>query len=82
MNSKGIHTKEELNRLLPNVEQHELSVNYRNTYEITNYVNDALSFDSKMIATGVEGKVEKIIMDMNTISDKIIGLTSNLVTLL
>lgn len=73
MNSKGIHTKEELNRLLPNVEQHELSVNYRNTYEITNYVNDALSFDSKMIATGVEGKVEKIIMDMNTISDKIIN---------
>ena len=26
-----------------------------------------------MIATGVEGKVEKIIMDMNTISDKIIN---------
>lgn len=73
MNSKGIHTKEELNLVLPNVEQHELSVNYRNTYEITNYVNDALSFDSKMIATGVEGKVEKIIMDMNIISDKVIN---------
>ena len=73
MNSKGIHTKEELNLVLPNVEQHELSVNYRNTYEITNYVNDALSFDSKMIATGVEGKVEKIIMDMNIISYKVIN---------
>lgn len=73
MNSKGIHTKEELNRVLPNVEKYELSVNYRNTYEITNYVNDALSFDSKMIATGVQGKVENIIMDINVISNKVIN---------
>lgn len=73
MSPKGIHTKEALNQLLPNVEQYELSVNYRNTYEITNYVNDALSFDTKMIATGVQGKAENIIMDINVISDKVMN---------
>lgn len=73
MSPKGIHTKEELNQLLPNVEQYELSVNYRNTYEITNYVNDALSFDTKMIATGVQGKAENIIMDINVISAKVMN---------
>lgn len=73
MSPKGIHTKEALNQLLPNVAQYELSVNYRNTYEITNYVNDALSFDTKMIATGVQGKAENIIMDINVISDKVMN---------
>lgn len=73
MSPKGIHTKEALNQLLPNVKQYELSVNYRNTYEITNYVNDALSFDTKMIATGVQGKAENIIMDINVISDKVMS---------
>ena len=73
MSPKGIHTKEELYNLLPNVEQYELSVNYRNTYEITNYVNDALSFDTKMIATGVKGKAENIIMDINVISNKVMN---------
>ena len=59
--------------MLPNIDTYELSVNYRNTYEITNYVNDKLSFDSKMIATGVQGKVESIILDANVISKEVMN---------
>lgn len=73
MNEKGTHNQDEIDKLFPDVNQYKLMVNYRNTMEITNFVNDILDSNSKMIATGVKGSVSHIHLEKNEIGDKILS---------
>lgn len=67
INPKGIQTEEELNRIISNAEIFYINENYRNSYEITNYVNKQLELN--MTPIGISGKViESKNFDFNQLS--------------